>query len=321
MEASVVVPTFNRREVVARSLATLFAQDAPADSYEVIVVVDGSTDGTAEALRSLKPPCRFRIIEQENRGLAGARNSGWRAADSNLAIFLDDDMICVPGLVSAHIAAHRNQLRVVGFGKLLLSSDSPSTLATECFNREIGRFHLEHAKDSAVPWKQTDCVFGHASLSRNILLEFDGFDESFRMREDMELGIRLLQAGIQPMYIGNAVAYQYYAKTTADLLRDAEAFGVADLMMIRKHTHSPIHDQLRTLATERHWKRYLRRMAAAHPIAADFLLGPVCITAQVLSSVQSIRDIGVHALQMRRRIHWLHSILELDQNALERALD
>lgn len=90
MVISVVVPTFNRREVVKRTVESLFAQDFPSADYEIIVVVDGSRDGTADALRALKAPCRFQIVEQANKGLAGARNSGAQAAGAELLLFLDD---------------------------------------------------------------------------------------------------------------------------------------------------------------------------------------------------------------------------------------
>ena len=83
---SIVVPTHNRRDVlVSRTLPAIFEQDFPANEYEAIVVVDGSTDGTAEALRKLRPPCSLRIIEQPNRGPSAARNKGIQAASGRLA--------------------------------------------------------------------------------------------------------------------------------------------------------------------------------------------------------------------------------------------
>ncbi len=75
-----MIPTYNRREILARTLPTVFRQDFPADQCEIVIVVDGSTDGTAEMLRSLEPPCALRILEQPNRWRAAARNAGWRAA-------------------------------------------------------------------------------------------------------------------------------------------------------------------------------------------------------------------------------------------------
>ncbi|MFZ0747492.1 MAG: glycosyltransferase family 2 protein [Terracidiphilus sp.] len=317
MEISIVVPTFNRREIVTRTLATLFAQDFPAAGCEIIVVVDGSTDGTAEALSSLRPGCRFRVIEQENRGLAGARNTGYRAAKADLVLFLDDDMLCDPGLLGAHVAAHKEAGPVVAFGALFLSADSPSSLAAECFNREIGAFHLRRKNDPAATWQETDCVFSNSSLPRKMLEEVGGFDETFRMREDFELGVRLFSAGVQPRYIGAAIAYQYYEKTSSDLIRDAEAFAVADVMFARKHPNAQIDGQLKRLAKDPGWKRRLRMMATISPAAVDLLLAPLCGLGEAFFRVPLLRSMGVRALQMRRGIHWLHKVLELHRDALE----
>ena len=72
-----VISTYNRRDaLVSKCLPAIFTQDLPADEYEVIVIVDGSTDGTGAALRELHPACALRIIEQPNRGLSAARNTG-----------------------------------------------------------------------------------------------------------------------------------------------------------------------------------------------------------------------------------------------------
>jgi glycosyltransferase involved in cell wall biosynthesis len=103
LSISVIVPTYNRRETLICSLETLFVQTVPASQVEIIVVVDGSTDGTVETLRHLRPECRFQVIEQENRGPAAARNAGARAAESELILFLDDDMRCDMELLRAHV--------------------------------------------------------------------------------------------------------------------------------------------------------------------------------------------------------------------------
>ncbi len=311
MDISVIVPTFNRQQIVARTLATLFAQTFPSANYEIIVVVDGSTDGTAGALNALRPACRFRVIEQENRGLAGARNTGYRAAEADLVLFLDDDMLCDPGLVAAHVAAHKVRGRVVAFGALFLSADSPQSLAAECFNREIGAFYLAQKRNPETAWQVTNCVFSNSSLPRALLEEFGGFDESFRMREDLELGTRLFAAGVRPHYISKAIAHQYYGKTSADLIRDAEAFAVADVMLARKHPEAQIQGHLNWLEKEPRWKQTMRRFAASSPAFEVCILAPLCSLGQMFFRVSALRNIGVRALQMRRRIHWLRVVRRL----------
>jgi glycosyltransferase involved in cell wall biosynthesis len=317
MEISVVVPTFNRRETVTRTLATLFAQDASPASYEMIVVVDGSTDGTGEALRAIQPACRFRVIEQDNQGPSAARNTGFRSAETELVLFLDDDMLCDPRLISAHIAAHRAGGRMVGFGALFLSADSPRTLAAECFHREIGALHLQRRRNSATPWHAGDCVFSNSSLPRALLEEIGGFDEQFRMREDLELGIRLFAAGVVPRYIDEAIAYQYYDKTAADLIHDAEAFAPADVLLARKHPTETTVAAVSRLAMDPHWKQTLRRFAARSPATADRFLSPFCSLGEAFLGVPILRSIGARALQMRRRIHWLHKVNELSARSSE----
>jgi GT2 family glycosyltransferase len=321
MRVSVVVPTFNRRDLVLRALSLLLRQNFPAAEFEIIVVVDGSTDGTADALRLLAPACRLRVIEQENLGLAAARNAGYRAAEAELLIFLDDDMLCDPELLVAHVTAHEEPGRIVAFGALFLSTDTPASLAAECFRREIGAFHLERERRSGAEWRITDCVFSNASLSRALLEEAGGFDEAFRMREDLELGTRLFSLGVRPQYVASAVAYQYYEKTSGRLIRDAEAFAVGDVMFARKHPQVVIEGQLNWLAQQPLWKRHAQRLAASVPTLVDLFLVPMCCLGEAFIRSPALRKMGVRALQWRRRVHWLHKVLELDPLALETRME
>lgn len=311
MEISVIVPTFNRRVVVARTLASLFVQDFPPDRYEIIVVVDGSADGTAAALKFLKPPCKFRVIEQENQGPAGARNTGYRRAEADLLLFLDDDMLCDPGLVSAHVAAHNDGVQTIAFGSLFVSADSPPSLAVECFNLEIGAYHLGQTLARCSPWSITDCVFSNCSLSRQMMINAGGFDTTFRMREDLELGMRLLNAGAQPRYTSNAIAFQYYNKTIGDLLVDAEAFALADVMLARKHPEAKIPGHVKNFAIEPRWKQKVYEIIVGRPTFEVCFLAPLCSLGQHFVRFPALRTLGVRALQIRRKIHWLRVVRRL----------
>jgi len=116
---SVVVPTFQRRDVVVASVAAFGAQDF-GEPFEVVVVVDGSTDGTADALRALSPPFPLAVVEQENRGPAAARNRGAEEARGEFLLFLDDDMDPVPDFVGAHVRAHRDAVGLVAVAGRIL---------------------------------------------------------------------------------------------------------------------------------------------------------------------------------------------------------
>jgi glycosyltransferase involved in cell wall biosynthesis len=102
---SVVIPTFNRRSVLERSLSALLDQDLPADDFEIIVVDDGSTDDTRELLRGWKAHCAFSALQSPHRGASSARNLGVQAASGDLILFMDDDLIGAQDLLGS--TAHR----------------------------------------------------------------------------------------------------------------------------------------------------------------------------------------------------------------------
>ena len=90
---SVIVPTFNRRDLVQRAAASVRAQ-API-SAELVVVDDGSTDGTGDRLKARDPALRY--LAQEHTGRSAARNRGLQASTGDYIVFLDSDDALLPG--------------------------------------------------------------------------------------------------------------------------------------------------------------------------------------------------------------------------------
>lgn len=89
---SVVICSYNRLDHLLASVESALKQTLPTDSYEVIVVDNASTDGTAEAIQALvKQNANLRYIYETRLGLATARNTGWQAAQGTYVAFLDDD--------------------------------------------------------------------------------------------------------------------------------------------------------------------------------------------------------------------------------------
>jgi glycosyltransferase involved in cell wall biosynthesis len=104
-ELSVVIPTHNRREFLRACLDSFEQQSAPAGSFEVVVVIDGSTDGTAEMLSEFAPSFELSVLTQPQAGASAARNAGAADARARVLLFVDDDMTASSSHVAAHLAA------------------------------------------------------------------------------------------------------------------------------------------------------------------------------------------------------------------------
>ena len=107
MRASIVIPSYNRPDLVVRTVRSLVTRNVGREDYEVIVVDDHSEPPVAEAFRGWRLPSSVRILRcEENRGRAGARNTGIRAARGDVIVMLDDDMEVAPAFLDAHLETH-----------------------------------------------------------------------------------------------------------------------------------------------------------------------------------------------------------------------
>jgi len=115
-DVSVIIPTYNRRSFLKEAVASCFAENDPLD-FEVVLVDDGSTDGTREWLAQLDEP-RIRPIFQEHRGAQQARNAGLEAAEGNAIKFLDSDDYLYPGVLREQYEAIRETGADVCYGPI-----------------------------------------------------------------------------------------------------------------------------------------------------------------------------------------------------------
>lgn len=231
---SVVVCTYQRLVGLRDSLPTVLSQEPVEGGSETIVVVDGSTDGTADWLATLGDP-GLRTLCQENRGLAAARNHGARAARGRAILFLDDDVHASPGLARAH-AARQAVVDGVVLGPLPLLRRGRTSFLAEGVDRWAEALATRLATPGYRP-RLDDFCFANASVARAVLARTGGFDDTFREygNEDLEYGWRLLQAGVPVVFAPEAVAWQHYAKRFPAWVREWRAVGRADVALWRHH--------------------------------------------------------------------------------------
>jgi peptidoglycan/xylan/chitin deacetylase (PgdA/CDA1 family)/GT2 family glycosyltransferase len=271
---SVVIPTHQRRSLVVEALEALALQDLEAP-WEVVVVVDGSTDGTAEALRRHRAPVPLTVLEQERAGAAAARNRGARATEGELLLFLDDDMVADPSLLSEHDRAHRAGADAV-VGHIPLHPGSAPTVVAE----GVGRWAEERGERLAaapIITEVGEILTGQLSVDRRLFESLGGFDEGFTGGgrfgdEDVDLGWRLLAGRHRVVFTPGAISHQRYVVDAATNLRQHREWGAADVALTRKHpalverTFGPGRERS-------HVDRVLEPLALRMPRAVPRLLG------------------------------------------------
>jgi glycosyltransferase involved in cell wall biosynthesis len=233
---SVVIPTLNRRALLAKVLTALEGQSYPKDSYEVIVVVDSTTDDTPQLLAGLHLDCRMQYAIQENSGAAAARNHGVRLAQGDLILFLDDDMVAVPQLLAEHAARHDDTewRAVLGRCPLLLEAN-PSLYRIGLRYWWENLYYAQSRSDHRFTYR--DFCTGNVSVPRDALIEAGLFDTSFRSYggEDYELGYRLLKAGVVFKANPRAISLHHDKTDLQRSFRRVRQEAAADFIIARKH--------------------------------------------------------------------------------------
>jgi GT2 family glycosyltransferase len=233
---SIIVPTYQRCRSVQRLLHALRRQTVPCNAYEVIVSIDGSTDGTAEMIEDFAGPFDLRSIRRPNMGRAAACNAGVLAARGNLIVVLDDDMEPASQFVAAHLAAQRRGAKLAVLGAVPVTLDRHSYPVGEYIKAKFQRQHA-YLLDGHEAIRYMEFYTGNMSIQRELLLQVGGFDETFTVygHEDSELAVRLLAVGVTFMYAPDALAYQYYTKDFADLAHDNVAKGKSSVLLASLH--------------------------------------------------------------------------------------
>ena len=230
---SVVVPTFNRWDGLEMTLRALGDQTVSRSDLEIVVVSDGSTDGTDEHLTAGRSPVPVTFVAQSNQGPAAARNAGVAASHGDLIVFIDDDVVAEPGCIAAHLAAHeRAQDPTVVIGPLLTPE---SVHLNPWVMWEQTALSRQYDAMKRGDWAPTARQFytGNASLPRTWFTASGGFDRSFRRAEDVELAYRLSDLGLAFAFEIEARAFHHAERSYDAWLANARAYGANDVVFWR----------------------------------------------------------------------------------------
>ncbi|MBD2078828.1 glycosyltransferase [Leptolyngbya sp. FACHB-17] len=208
MFLSVVIPTYNRKPILEKCLRALERQQF--SEYEVVVVDDGSTDGTVEWLRSNTADfSHVRLFCRNHQGAAAARNYGVEQAKGDTIVFIDSDLVVTDVFLRSHVEALVQAQKELG-------SDRVFT-----YGRVINTANFDDP--TSEPYKLTDFsaayfATGNVAIARHWLIEAGLFDTGFKQYgwEDLELGVRLKNLGLKLIKCPQAVGYHWHPAFSLD---------------------------------------------------------------------------------------------------------
>ena len=205
---SIVIPTYNRQPILEKCLRALEQQiwenSGLIQGYEVVVVDDGSTDGTVDWLHQSHAEFpHVRVLQQDHQGPAAARNLGVEAAQGDWIIFIDSDLVVTEVFLQSHAATLVAEQRQLGSDRLFT------------YGRVINTCNFDDP--TAEPFKVTDFsaayfATGNVAIARHWLEAVGLFDTRFQLYgwEDLELGVRLKQRGLKLVKCPEAVGYHWH---------------------------------------------------------------------------------------------------------------
>jgi cellulose synthase/poly-beta-1,6-N-acetylglucosamine synthase-like glycosyltransferase len=228
-----VVPVRNGEAAIAECIEALLSQDYPAEQRQIVVVDNGSRDRTAEIARTYPVTC----VSEPRRGVSNARNCGIRAASGELIALLDGDCIPEPGWLRELVAPFEDpEVGCVG-GELV--HGALTTAAERQSARILGNWQ-RHAISADPPY----VVTANAALRRSALEGVNGFDPRMTRAQDVDLGLRLSEHGVEIAYREGARAAHRHPSTQRAFLRQqlGWAYGAGLLEAKRRTAGHPRND-------------------------------------------------------------------------------
>jgi cellulose synthase/poly-beta-1,6-N-acetylglucosamine synthase-like glycosyltransferase len=218
-EISVIVSCYDKSDMIRNCVESLIKQDM--SSFEVIVVDDGSTDGSLQILEALRSYSVLRIVTQDHRGISATKNRGIAASRGSILLFLDGDCVLEQGSLTELAKSFRdNVIGCVGGEVRAINSSSLIAKAVEYMQNEVER-----------KWP-----FGANVAYRRSVLDTAGFfDERMVAGEDAELYLRTIKLGFKSKIERNIVARTKNPDNPVSFFRQRLKWGRGFCQLTERH--------------------------------------------------------------------------------------
>ncbi len=235
MLISVVIPTYNRLQILKKCLIALENQVLidEINDFEIVIVDDGSTDGTVDWLkRNSRTFPHLRLFEQSHFGAAQGRNLGVDKANGDVIVFIDSDLVVDNFFLTNHFKSLTKAWIKLGNRKCFTYG---SVINTSNFNAP----NSEPFKLQDLSWAYF--ATGNVAIDKKVLEKSGLFDTSFRLYgwEDLELGERLRNMGVKLIKCPKAIGYHWHPALSLnqipDLIRIEKERAKMGLVFYRKH--------------------------------------------------------------------------------------
>ncbi len=231
-EVSVVIPTYNSLQFLRRTVCCLERQKMDPGLFEVVIVSDGSTDGTNQWLKEYSGSLNLiAILNDKNNGRSFARNSGAERAERKILLFLDGDMEFDQNFVSGHAQNIRKDNDVV-----IGAVKYPPDLKNLSYGKYLeSRGVMKLKKELQIPGRYF--LSGNASLTRDFFFKTGGFDEELRKYgEDIDFGVRLEKLGAEFHFDPALTVCHLHLRSQSDLIQNSHNFGRFGIpILVKKH--------------------------------------------------------------------------------------
>jgi GT2 family glycosyltransferase len=255
MDATVVVPTYERAGVLLETLRRLTEVDYTRGQWEAVVVDDGSSAETLEMITDWVEAsgAPMRLLRQEHRGPAAARNYGAREANGDALIFLDNDCVVGRDFVRRHLTVLSEHSGSWVIGRIIHPSGMRRTPFGRYRDDLLEAFHDSHGQADVSDTEGISAT--NLAVWRSDFIRLGGFDEEFAIAssEDWELGRRARDQGIRILYDPhNAVVHNDWAVDLGQFCERQKLYSISDVLLWRKygertprarlvHESAPIH--------------------------------------------------------------------------------